>query len=194
MKQFDVMMAHSNIQMSNVTWVSTWQEQAGRKFNHAPPPSFWLGTLKWKDLPKAWGNRQSYQFQLNGKGTHYWEMSRRSEESGFRTKASQMVLHHQGKLRLKKRERHSEGKQKRVQSQMNTLPRSRLKTNCLRLEVPTKTFCVHKLQLSFPSLRIYSVPYNLSHESKIFIYKNIYCNTVYGGGKVFWIIWPHFWI
>ena len=122
MKQFDVMMAHSNIQMSNVTWVSTWQEQAGRKFNHAPPPSFWLGTLKWKDLPKARGNRQSYQFQLNGKGTHYWEMSRRSEESGFRTKASQMVLHHQGKLRLKKRERHSEGKQERVQSQMNICP------------------------------------------------------------------------
>lgn len=62
-------------------------------------------------------------------------MSHRSEESGFRTKASQIVLDHQGEQRLKKRERESEGNQERVQSQMNTLPRSRLKTNCLRLGV-----------------------------------------------------------
>ena len=99
-------------------------------------------------------------------------MSRRSEESGFRTKASQIVLHHQGKLRLKERERHSEGKQERVQSQMNTLPRSRLKTNCLRLGVPTKIFCVHKLQLSFPPLRIYAITIQpLSWEQNIYIQK-----------------------
>lgn len=71
-----------------------------------------------------------------------WEMSCRSEESGFRTKASQIILHHQGKLRLRKeRHTHSEGKQERAQSQMNTLPRNRLKTNCLRLGVPTKILC-----------------------------------------------------
>ena len=37
MKQFDVMMAHGNIQMSNVTWVSTWQEQLAESWTMLPP-------------------------------------------------------------------------------------------------------------------------------------------------------------
>lgn len=111
--------------------------------------------------------KQSYQFQLNGREDSLlpWEMSHRSEESGSRTKASQIVLHHQENWGWK-RDTHSEGKQEKAQSQMNTLPRNRLKTNCLRLGYLLK-FCVHKLQLSFPSLRLYSLPYKLSHESKI---------------------------
>lgn len=101
-----------------------------------------------------------------------WEMSCRSEESGFRTKASQIILHHQGKLRLRKERDTHTVKESRKEPRVKWIlcPGIGWRLIVSDWEYLLK-FCVHKLQLSFPSLTLYSVPYKLSWEQNIYIQK-----------------------
>ena len=79
---------------------------------------------------------QCYHFQLNGNEHVLRNVTRDLKNSKFRTKEGQISLHHQGKQspRTEDRERHGE----RVQSQINTFPRSEMKDNCLILGAATK--------------------------------------------------------
>lgn len=117
--------------------------------------------------------KQSYQFQLNGKGTHYCpekcHVDPRNLGSGPRQVRSSFTI--KENWGWGKRDTHTV-KESRKEPRVKWIlcPGIGWRLIVSDWEYLLK-FCVHKLQLSFPSLTLYSVPYKLSWEQNIYIQK-----------------------